>query len=136
MQRFFVLFILVLSLILSLPSLAFAQACPDTGCPAAGVLQVQELLSRIINISVGVGFMALTVWLVWAAVKLFITSGGDPKALAQAWQAVTWAFTGILFLALGWLVLVLIETFSGVKVTGFCIGFPGAPTNCNSLYTP
>lgn len=98
--------------------------------PAAGVLQIQELLTRFINISVIIAFMALTVWLVWSAIKLFITSGGEPKAIQQAWQSVTWAFLGILFLVLGWLALRLIFAFTGVDVTTFCFGFPGAPTEC------
>lgn len=102
--------------------------CSPVDCPAAGVLQIQELLSRIIGISVGIAFMALTVWLIWSAIKLFITSGGDPKAIQQAWQSVTWAFAGILFLALAWLILRLITEFTGVPVDKFCIGFPGAPT--------
>ncbi len=106
----------------------FAQGTNSS--PASGVLQIQELLSRIISISVGAAFIALTIWLVWSAIKLFITSGGDPKALQQAWQSVTWAFAGVLFLALAWLVLNLIQAFTGVKVTEFCIGFPGAPTSC------
>lgn len=98
--------------------------------PAAGVLQIQELLTRMINISVVIAFMALTFWLGWSAIKLFITSGGEPKAVQQAWQSVTWAFLGIMFLILGWLVLSLIQAFTGVQVTTFCIGFPGAETKC------
>jgi|SRR3989344_805237 len=104
--------------------------CVAKSCPAPGVLQIQEMLSRIISISVGIAFFALTVWLAWGAIKLFITSGGEAKALQQAWRSVTWAFLGLLFLILAWLVLQLIESFTGVTVTQFCIGFPGAPTKC------
>jgi len=91
---------------------------------AAGLIQIQELFTRLINLSVTLGFMSLTVWLVWGALKYFITSGGDPKALAQAWASFTWSFMGIFFMVLAWLALKLIAEVSGVDVTNFCLGFP------------
>lgn len=93
-------------------------------CPAAGITQLQQLLTRIINISVTIAFMALTVWLIWGALKFFIISGGDPKALAHAWSSVTWAFMGIFFLVLAWLILKLIFVVTGAPVTSYCLGFP------------
>ena len=93
-------------------------------CPAYGITQVQQLMTRLINISVTIAFMSLTVWLVWSALKFFITSGGDPKALAHAWSSVTWAFMGIFFMVLAWLVLKLIFAVTGANVTQFCLGFP------------
>ncbi len=92
-------------------------------CPAAGVIQLREMITRAINISVGIGFIALTIWLIWSAVKLFILSGGEAKALTQAWSSVLWAFSGMLFLILSWLILKLIASFTGVPVTDFCLGF-------------
>lgn len=111
------------------PNPVFAQAapapaCPVTGCPAAGINQATQLLTRLINISVTIAFMALTVWLVWSAIKFFITSGGDPKALAHAWGSVTWAFLGLFFMALAYLILKLIFAVTGADVTQFCLGFP------------
>lgn len=88
----------------------------------AGITQLQELVQRIINISVGLAFIAVTVVLFYAGFK-YLISGGEPKALGQAASAITWALLGILFLAIAWLVLKLIEAFSGVPVTQFCIGF-------------
>lgn len=93
-------------------------------CPAAGIVQVQQLMTRLINISVTIAFMALTVWLVWGALKFFITSGGDPKALAHAWASVTWAFMGLFFMVLAWLSLKLIFAVTGANVTQYCLGFP------------
>ncbi len=93
-------------------------------CGASGIIQAQQLLTRLINISVTIAFMALTVWLVWGALKFFITSGGDPKALAHAWSSVTWAFMGLFFMVLAWLVLKLIAEVTGANVTSYCLGFP------------
>lgn len=118
--------------LLFIPSPVFAQptGCSNTGvggtvlCQAAGLTQVQQLITRLINISVTIAFMALTVWLVWSALKFFITSGGDPKALAHAWSSVTWAFMGIFFMVLAYLTLKLIFAVTGANVTEFCLGFP------------
>lgn len=95
----------------------------------AGVLQIQELVTRIINLLTGFAFIALTVVLVWAGIR-YLTSGGEPKQIQQASGTVTWALLGMLFLVLAWLILKLIEVFTGIPVTKFCIGFPGVPTAC------
>ena len=108
------------------PALAQCPVGPTGGpeCEAAGIVQVQELMTRLINISVTVAFMSLTVWLAWSAIKFFITSGGDPKALSQAWASVTWGFMGLVFMVLAYLALKLISDVSGYDVTKYCLGFP------------
>ena len=83
------------------------------GPDAAGLTQIEAVFSRVISLFVGGAFVALFVVLVWAGIK-FLTSGGDPKALQAAGQAVTWALLGILFLAIAWLVLQLIAAFTGI----------------------
>ncbi len=93
---------------------------PETAAP--GIVQFQQLFQRFLNLSVGIAFMLLTAALVWAGVK-FITSGGDPKALASTWQIVTWAVLGIIFLVLAWLSIRLIGVFSGADIEKFCLGF-------------
>jgi hypothetical protein len=98
--------------------LYFAQANPGP----AGVEQLQQLLSRIISISVGISFIALTVMLIMAGMR-YLSSGGDPKSIQQATQTITWAVFGVFFLVLAWLALLLIEKFTGVPVTKFCLGF-------------
>jgi len=91
----------------------------------AGPQQLQEMLLRIIGLAVPLAFIILTVMLVIGGIK-YLTSGGEAKSLQSAGQTMTWALLGILFLAIGWVVLRLIEAFTGVPVTQFCIGF-----NCN-----
>ncbi len=99
------------------------------GGEPAGVLQLQQLILRAINLSVGIGFMAVTVVLLYAGVK-FITSNGDPKNLLAARQAIIWALLGIVAMALAWIVLRLVQAFTGVDVTHFCLGFAGSPAGC------
>jgi hypothetical protein len=111
----------------TLSSLAQAktpQIVIASGPPAAGLPELQNLFTRIIALSVPIAFMAVTVMLAVAGIK-YLTSGGDSKALGAAHGTVTWALMGIVFLALSWLILLLIEAFTGVKVTQFNLTFPG-----------
>lgn len=94
----------------------------DTNSPGpAGIPQLQQIIQRIINISVPIAFVTLTVMLIFAGYK-FIQSGGDAKALQSARNTAIWAVLGIVFLALAWIVIKTIENFTGVEITKFCIG--------------
>lgn len=104
------------SLLLTIP--AYAQVGP----PPAGKDEFIALFTRILNLSVEAAFTVLLIMLVYAGIR-FITSGGDPKSISAASTTITWAILGILFLAIGWLFLRLIESFTGIPVTKFCIGF-------------
>lgn len=88
---------------------------------AAGLEDIRKLVERLISVSVGGAFIAMFVLLVWAGIK-YLTSGGEPKQIQAAHQIVTWALIGILFMAIAWLILQLIEVITGVKVTVFDIG--------------
>lgn len=88
----------------------------------AGLPQLQELFQRIIGLVVPLAFVVLLIMLLYAGFK-FLTSGGEPKALQSAGGTVTWAILGIVFLVLAWLVLRLIEAFTGITITNFCFGF-------------
>lgn len=97
------------------------------GPPPANLETLQNLLIRLINISVPLAFMAVTVMLVIAGIK-YLTSGGDAKAISAAHGVVTWALLGIVFLVLSWLILLLIQAFTGVQVTQFNLSvFPANP---------
>ena len=87
-----------------------------------GITQLNQLVLRIINLSVEAAFIVLLIMLVIAGVK-YLISAGEPKAIQSANSAVTWALLGIVFLVVAWLVLRLVEAFTGVPVTKFCIGF-------------
>lgn len=88
----------------------------------AGLQQLQELFVRIISLSAGLAFVVVLIMLIVTALK-YLVSGGEPKALSAANSSLTWTLLGIVFLILAWLVLKLIEAFTGVEVTKFCLGF-------------
>lgn len=81
----------------------------------AGLILIEQIFGRFIELSVALGFIALFVMLVWAGIK-YITSGGEQKAVQSAHQTITWALTGMLFMIIAWLVLQLIASFTGITV--------------------
>lgn len=88
-------------------------------CPA-GLDDLENLFRGVISIVVSIGFIAMLVMLVTAGIS-YLTSGGEPKAVQQAHFTITWALLGILFMAIAWLILQLIKTFTGIDVTVFDI---------------
>ncbi|MBI4040139.1 hypothetical protein HY389_02185 [Candidatus Daviesbacteria bacterium] len=89
----------------------------------AGPKQLEELITRIINLSTGLAFIVLTVMVFVGGIR-YITSGDDPKSLSAAKRTLIWALLGILFLAIAWLILKLIAAFTGVDVTQFSLPQP------------
>lgn len=102
---------------------------PVTSPGPAGIVQLQVLFTKAIELVVPLAFVILVLMLFYAGIR-FIISGGEAKNIAETSKIITWAILGILFLILAWLILRLIEAFTGIPVTQFCIGFPGAKTNC------
>lgn len=56
--------------------------------------------------------------MIFAGIK-YMNAGGDPKAVQSAQQTMTWAIVGILLLSVAWLLLIIIEQFTGAQVTQF-----------------
>lgn len=90
------------------------------GPDPAGLQEIETVFSSVLSVVVGLGFIATLVLLIFAGIK-YITSGGEPKAIQQAHLTVTWALLGILFLAIAWIILQLIQAFTGIEVTTFNI---------------
>ena len=61
--------------------------------------------------------------IIWAGIRI-INSGADPKAYASAMATMQYAIIGIILLSGAWLILVLIERFTGAPVTQFGIPTP------------
>lgn len=106
--------VLFLFVYLFLPTIVFAQA-PSLGPAPVGLTAITNMFDQVISISVILAFVVLLVVLVMAGIK-FLTSGGEPKALEAAWQTITWGLLGILFLALAWLILRLVNVFTGTSI--------------------
>jgi hypothetical protein len=97
-------------------------AKPSLGPGPAGLNEIDNVFDRFIRYSVGIAFVVVVFVLIIAGIK-YMTSGGDPKMLQSAALTITWAGLGLVFLILAWLVLLLIESFTGVRVTVFDVKY-------------
>src|SRR3989344_211660 len=92
-------------------------------CAVEGVVQITcivPLLTNVIRAIVSLGAIALFVMLLVGGFN-FLFSAGDQKKLEAARGAVTQAIVGIVIMSLAYLIILTIETFTGVKVTDFNI---------------
>lgn len=87
----------------------------------AGLPQLQELLVMLIQISVRLAFVALLLMIVYGAIRYMLSGGG--KDVEAAHKIIGNAVMGILFLAGAWLALLLVQAFTGITLTTFCLGF-------------
>lgn len=90
------------------------------GPDAAGLDQFEALVANLISVIVGLGIITMLMIILWTGIK-YLTSGGEPKAVQSAHYTLTWALIGLMFMALAWVILQLIESFTGIKVTVFSI---------------
>lgn len=74
----------------------------------------------IFGAALGLSGIALFVMLLSGGFK-YITSGGDPKAAQAAQQTITYALLGLIVIVSSVLILRVIETFTGVRLTDFNI---------------
>jgi hypothetical protein len=119
---------ILIALSLLIPTVYANSGCDTSLGPCApGLTQLQQLFLRLIGIAISLAFFLLTVMFVYAGIK-FIISNGDPKNLTAARQTIIQAITGLVFMGLAWIVLLLIDAFAfGGKpvLTQFCLGLPG-----------
>lgn len=73
----------------------------------------------IIAVSAFAGIVFLLILL--AGGFKYLTAAGDPKKVEQAKGTITAGFAGVLLIAAAFVILVLIENFTGVNVTDFII---------------
>lgn len=88
------------------------------GPDAAGLDQIEKIFANVISAAVGLGFIISLIMLITGGFK-YLTSSGEPKSVSAAHQTITWALLGIVFMAIAWLVLQLIFSFTGINVTIF-----------------
>ncbi len=92
-------------------------------CAVKGVVQITcivPLLTNVIRAVVSLGAIALFIMLLVGGFN-FLFSAGDQKKLEAARGTVTQAIVGIVIMSLAYLIILTIETFTGVTVTDFTI---------------
>ena len=109
----------VLGLLFStFPHSAAAEQLPDS--PYATIDQLAIIFGNIVSVVAVIGGFLAFIALIVGGFR-YLTSQGDPKAIAAAQGTVTWAFLGLAAIIIAWLVLVFIEQFTGIPITKFTI---------------
>jgi hypothetical protein len=96
--------------------------CVSNGVATIGGIEC--VVNKLLVPLPGLIALAAVFMIIFAGVRI-ISSGSDPKALSAAMTTLTWAIVGLILLSVSWLALVLIEKFTGAKVTDF--GIPASP---------
>jgi hypothetical protein len=86
----------------------------------ATIGDLQQVFQNVVSALIALAGIALFVMLVVGGVK-YITSGGDPKATEGAKNTITYAIGGLVLILVSYLILVIIQAITGVKVTQFKI---------------
>jgi hypothetical protein len=92
----------------------------ETVDDVAKLQDFEGVFENIVTVVLGFGGVVLFIMLLMGGFK-FITAGGDPKAIEGAKKTLTYAIGGIVLVALSFLILRFISTFTGVDVTQFKI---------------
>jgi len=90
---------------------------------AAGVPKIQGIevvVARILRIIVPLAGVILLAMIVAGGLQ-YITSGGEAEQAAKARKTLTYAIFGLLAILLSWLIIKLIEEFTGLNLHEFNI---------------
>ena len=86
---------------------------------SSGPAKISDLvivIQNIISILAPIAAVAFLIMLIVGGFQ-FLTSGGDPKAVAGARTTLTYAIIGIILVVVSWLILLLIRQVTGVDTT-------------------
>lgn len=86
----------------------------------AKLQDLEGVFGNVVSVVLGLAGVVLFIMLLLGGFS-YITSGGDPKKVGSARNTLTYAIGGVIFIALAYLILKFIETFTGAPVTEFKI---------------
>ena len=87
---------------------------------AAELSDLGGIFENVVSAALAFAAIALFVMLIVGGFR-YITAGGDPKGVEGARKTLTYAIAGMVLIALSFLILRFIETFTGANVTEFNI---------------
>lgn len=73
---------------------------------------------QVITYAAGICFFAMFI----VGGFKYLTAGGDPKKAAAASSTLTLSIVGLIGIIVSWLIILLIQKITGIKVTEFNIG--------------
>ena len=87
----------------------------------AKITDIVAIIETVITFLAPAAAIAFLIMILFGGFK-FVTSGGDPKATGQAKAILTYAVFGVILVVISWLILLLIQSLTGVDVTK--VGIP------------
>jgi TRAP-type C4-dicarboxylate transport system permease small subunit len=94
-----------------------------TGQTPTRISDLEAVFARVVSVAIGFAGLALFIMLLVGGFK-YLTSGGNPKSAEAASKIITYAIGGLVLVALAYLILLFIETFTGANVTQFRVEYP------------
>ncbi len=95
---------------------------PNPGC-AVTISGFNQLFGNLLSVIVPVAAVALFIMITVGGFK-YITSGGNPKATEAAKSTLTYAILGMVLVGAAYLILQLVESFTGAPLTEFDVIVP------------
>ena len=89
----------------------------------AQISDIVGVLAKIIGLLAPAAAIAVFIMILVAGFQ-FLTSGGDPKAVATARTTLTYAIIGVILVVVVWLILTLIKAVTDVDVTTVNLPIP------------
>jgi hypothetical protein len=74
---------------------------------------LESIFSRIVSVAIGLGGLVFFILFIVGGFS-YITAGGDERKVESAKKTLTYAIAGLVFMALAYLILKLISSFTGV----------------------
>ncbi len=84
---------------------------------------LEPIFGRVISIAIGFAGIAFFIMFIVGGFS-YLTAGGDAGKVEGARKTLTYAIFGLVFIALSYLILIFIRTFTGVDVTQFKVTQP------------
>ena len=100
--------------------LAQAQAPQPSSAPPLPLTGLEVIFKSVISLAIGFAGIAFFIMFIVGGFN-YLTAGGNPQAVEGAKKTLTYAIGGLVLIALAFLILKLISTFTGVDVTTFKI---------------
>ncbi len=88
--------------------------------PPQQLSELGGIFSKVISLAIGGAGIVFFIMFIVGGFQ-YLTSGGNPQAAEGARKTLTFAIGGLVLIALSFLILRLISTFTGVDITTFKI---------------
>jgi hypothetical protein len=83
--------------------------------PDGGITNFGNLITAGIKLAMIVAALLTFIFLIWGGIQ-WITSGGDKSAYEGARNRITAALVGLAIVAASWAIMLLLESFFGIKI--------------------